>query len=83
MLFCTWKERKDHVAWQILGGATKDMWKPNKEFMPREHCEAVSANPSTPDLDVDASLEYTGIAPEEVQRYISEQDPETNKWTCL
>jgi regulatory protein SWI5 len=35
------------------------------------------------DLDVDASLEYTGIAPEEVQRYMSEQDPISNKWTCL
>jgi regulatory protein SWI5 len=35
------------------------------------------------DIDVDASLEYTGIAPEEVQRYISEQDPVSNKWTCL
>ncbi|KAI8938651.1 hypothetical protein NX059_004521 [Plenodomus lindquistii] len=35
------------------------------------------------DLDVDASLEFTGIAPEEVQRYISEQDPVTSKWTCL
>ncbi|CAO2652234.1 Nn.00g005170.m01.CDS01 [Neocucurbitaria sp. VM-36] len=35
------------------------------------------------DLEVDASLEYTGIAPEEVQRYISEQDPTTQKWTCL
>ncbi|KAF2244587.1 BTE binding protein 4 [Trematosphaeria pertusa] len=36
-----------------------------------------------PDIDVDASLEYTGISPEEVQRYISEQDPTTSKWTCL
>lgn len=35
------------------------------------------------DLEVDASLEYTGIAPEEVQRYISEQDLTTQKWTCL
>lgn len=35
------------------------------------------------DIEVDASLEYTGIAPEEVQRYISEQDPISNKWTCL
>jgi regulatory protein SWI5 len=35
------------------------------------------------DLEVDASLEYTGIAPEEVQRYISEQDPISNKWTCM
>lgn len=33
--------------------------------------------------DIDASLEYTGIAPEEVQRYISEQDATTSKWTCL
>jgi regulatory protein SWI5 len=35
------------------------------------------------DLEVDASFEYTGIAPEEVQRYISEQDPVTHKWTCM
>jgi regulatory protein SWI5 len=35
------------------------------------------------DLDIDATIEYTGISAEEVQRYISEQDPQTNKWTCL
>ena len=35
------------------------------------------------DLEVDASYEYTGIAPEEVARYISEQDATTGKWTCL
>ncbi|KAF2649384.1 hypothetical protein K491DRAFT_668999 [Lophiostoma macrostomum CBS 122681] len=35
------------------------------------------------DLEVDASLEYTGISPEEVQRYISEQDTANGKWTCL
>jgi regulatory protein SWI5 len=35
------------------------------------------------DLEIDASFEYTGIAPEEVQRYISEQDAATGKWTCL
>lgn len=35
------------------------------------------------DLELDASLEYTGIAPEEVQRYISDQDPITQKWTCM
>lgn len=35
------------------------------------------------DLEFDASIEYTGISPEEVQRYISEQDASTNKWTCL
>ncbi|KAL1593897.1 Metallothionein expression activator [Paraconiothyrium brasiliense] len=36
-----------------------------------------------PEFEIDASLEYTGISPEEVQRYISEQDQITNKWTCL
>lgn len=36
-----------------------------------------------PELEIDASLEYTGISPEEVQRYISEQDQATSKWTCL
>ncbi|KAH7119134.1 BTE binding protein 4 [Dendryphion nanum] len=35
------------------------------------------------ELEMDASIEYTGISPEEVQRYISEQDLATNKWTCL
>ncbi|KAF2747168.1 hypothetical protein M011DRAFT_65413 [Sporormia fimetaria CBS 119925] len=35
------------------------------------------------DLEVDASLEYTGISAEEVARYIGEQDPVNNKWTCL
>jgi regulatory protein SWI5 len=35
------------------------------------------------DLEVDASYEFTGIAPEEVARYISEQDTSTGKWTCL
>ncbi|KAK3207854.1 hypothetical protein GRF29_96g643920 [Pseudopithomyces chartarum] len=35
------------------------------------------------ELEMDASLEYTGISPEEVQRYISEQDQNSGKWTCL
>ncbi|KAJ4405011.1 Metallothionein expression activator [Didymella pomorum] len=35
------------------------------------------------DLEIDATVEFTGISSEEVQRYISEQDPKTNKWTCL
>ncbi|KAF2007823.1 hypothetical protein P154DRAFT_479107 [Amniculicola lignicola CBS 123094] len=35
------------------------------------------------EFEVDASIEYTGISAEEVQRYISEQDASTNKWTCL
>ncbi|PVH94380.1 hypothetical protein DM02DRAFT_721304 [Periconia macrospinosa] len=36
-----------------------------------------------PELEFDATLEFTGISPEDVQRYISEQDATTNKWTCL
>ncbi|KAF2807598.1 uncharacterized protein BDZ99DRAFT_61276 [Mytilinidion resinicola] len=35
------------------------------------------------ELDVDASIEYTGIAPEDVQRFISEQDPNDGRWSCL
>ncbi|KAL1310929.1 hypothetical protein AAFC00_001153 [Neodothiora populina] len=34
-------------------------------------------------LDIDASIEDTGISAEEVQQYISEQDPTDGKWTCL
>lgn len=34
-------------------------------------------------MDVDASIEDTGISAEEVQAYISEQDPADSKWTCL
>ncbi|PSN64794.1 hypothetical protein BS50DRAFT_81703 [Corynespora cassiicola Philippines] len=47
------------------------------------HGLPMSQEPIGADLDMDASLEYTGISPEEVQRYISEQDATTNKWTCL
>ncbi|KAG9891539.1 hypothetical protein KCU94_g14340, partial [Aureobasidium melanogenum] len=34
-------------------------------------------------LDIDASIEDTGISPQEVQRYISPQDHCDGKWTCL
>ncbi|KAG9203907.1 hypothetical protein G6514_002068 [Epicoccum nigrum] len=73
----TWEERRDHVARHIKEGATRDMWMPNREAMCREHYEHVSANQSPPDLEIDASLEYTDLA----QRYVSEQDSETKKWT--
>jgi len=33
--------------------------------------------------DVNATILDTGIAPEEVDRYISEQDPESKWWSCL
>jgi len=38
---------------------------------------------SIADLDLNATVEDTGISAEEVQAYISEQDPETHRWTCL
>lgn len=34
-------------------------------------------------LEIDATIEDTGISAEEVQSYISEQDPSDSKWTCL
>lgn len=34
-------------------------------------------------LDIDASIEETGISAEDVQQYISEQSPIDGKWTCL
>ncbi|KAF2477961.1 BTE binding protein-like protein 4 [Lindgomyces ingoldianus] len=51
--------------------------------LPLSATESMSQQSAFLELDVDASIEYTGISPEEVQRYISEQDPATNKWTCL
>jgi regulatory protein SWI5 len=35
------------------------------------------------ELPLDATIEETGISPEEVQKYISDQDPVTHRWTCL
>lgn len=45
--------------------------------------DTIPRSMSIPDLDVDASIEYTGIAPEDVQRFISEQDVITHRWSCL
>ncbi|TKA71049.1 hypothetical protein B0A49_07307 [Cryomyces minteri] len=42
--------------------------------------------PSSPpcnSLDFDATIEDTGISPEEVAAFISEQSPHDQKWTCL
>jgi regulatory protein SWI5 len=38
---------------------------------------------SIADLSIDGTVEQTGISPEEIQQYISEQDPVTHRWTCL
>lgn len=32
---------------------------------------------------INASIEETGISPEEVNKFMSEQDPKDNKWTCM
>lgn len=32
---------------------------------------------------INASIEETGVSPEEVNQYMSEQDPKDNKWTCM
>lgn len=32
---------------------------------------------------INASIEETGISPEEVNQYMSEQDPKDNKWSCM
>jgi regulatory protein SWI5 len=32
---------------------------------------------------INASIEETGVSPEEVNQYMSEQDPKDNKWSCM
>ena len=34
-------------------------------------------------LDITSCMEYTGVSEEDVQAYISEQNAETNRWSCL
>lgn len=48
------------------------------DSMPMSPREMMLAN-----LDIDASIEDTGISAEEVQQYISDQNPVDGKWTCL
>jgi regulatory protein SWI5 len=38
---------------------------------------------SLADLSIDGTIEDTGISAEEVQQYISQQDPVNHRWTCL
>jgi regulatory protein SWI5 len=38
---------------------------------------------SIADLSIDGTVEQTGITAEEIQQYISEQDPVTHRWECL
>ncbi|KAI9725122.1 MAG: Metallothionein expression activator [Chrysothrix sp. TS-e1954] len=39
-------------------------------------------NMSLANLDLDTTIEDTGISAQEVQSYMSEQDPNNGKWTC-
>lgn len=55
----------------------------NLNQLPDSLSATVSRPSAFPELEVDATIEYTGITAEEVQRFISEQDPVTSKWTCL
>ncbi|OCK79391.1 hypothetical protein K432DRAFT_69664 [Lepidopterella palustris CBS 459.81] len=55
----------------------------NLDDLPAPYTDSIPRSMSIADLDVDASIEYTGIAPEDVQRFISEQDPINNRWSCL
>lgn len=55
----------------------------------RYYTDSPMIMPSSPreqmlrNLEIDASIEDTGISAEEVQQYISEQDDNDSKWTCL
>jgi regulatory protein SWI5 len=38
---------------------------------------------SIADLSIDGTIEETGVSNEEIQQYISPQDPVSHRWTCL
>ena len=43
----------------------------------------VSRRTRSVDFDLMSCIEYTGVSEEDVQAYISEQNPKTNRWSCL
>ena len=43
----------------------------------------ISRRTRSVDLDLMSCIEYTGVSEENVQAYISEQNSETNRWSCL
>lgn len=54
--------------------------------MPSNGADSPARSPrpvSIADLNLDGSIEQTGISQEAIQQYISEQDPLTHRWTCL
>ncbi|KAK8153096.1 hypothetical protein IWX90DRAFT_81033 [Phyllosticta citrichinensis] len=50
--------------------------------VPVKHDMSPQAMPFA-ELNLDGSIEETGITTEEIQAYISEQDPNNHRWTCL
>ena len=40
LVLSTWEERRNHVAWHIQEGATKDIWWLDREFVPCENHES-------------------------------------------
>lgn len=69
-----------HDSMMLSGAGT-----PNMGY----YTDASSRGPMSPreamlqNLDIDASIEDTGVSSEDVQRYISPQDHCDGKWTCL
>lgn len=75
---------EEHPSQEMAFSQAPTLFPPTSETMVMDGLPLSPSRPALlPELEVDASLEFTGISPEEVQRYISEQDPTTNKWTCL
>lgn len=76
------------VQYQIFPGGTSPVHDSRNSLDLSEYGSPVRM-PLTPrdmpvsDLDLDVTIEDTGISPEEVQSYIGEQDITTGKWMCL
>ena len=76
---------------QLEDGATGQLTIPQHQHLPPAVISPFAVNPShqVPDqsqslgFDLDTSIASTGISPEEVQRYMGQQDPKTGKWSCL
>ncbi|THW14016.1 hypothetical protein D6D23_09549 [Aureobasidium pullulans] len=69
-----------HDSMMLSGEATPSM----SYYTDSPHRSAMSPREAMlQTLDIDASIEDTGISPQDVQRFISPQDHCDGKWTCL
>lgn len=69
-----------HDSMMLSGEATPNM----SYYTDSPHRSAMSPREAMlQTLDIDASIEDTGISPQDVQRFISPQDHCDGKWTCL